>query len=95
MLSVTHAQYMQPKTLKVTFNNHEEYLIDFSDTIKKDHRQIWQQLADDNLFKKFSIDHDTVCWDNGLDVAPEYLYFLANKNNPVLKKQFIAWGYQS
>jgi hypothetical protein len=95
MLSVTHAQYVKPKTLRVTFNNQEEYLINFADTIKKDHRIIWQQLSDDQLFKKFSIDHDTVCWSNGLDVAPEYLYFLANKNNPALKEQFIEWGYWS
>ena len=93
MLSVINAEYVQAKTLKVIFNSHEECLINFSEVINKDHRKIWQQLADNDVFKKFYVDHNTVCWENGLDVAPEYLYFLANKNNLALQMQFKEWGY--
>ena len=93
MLKVTQAEYISPKTLKVIFSNQEEYLVNLSDTINKEPRQIWQQLMDEAVFQAFEIDHDTVCWKNGLDVAPEYLYFLGNKDNPELQQQFKAWGY--
>ena len=32
-------------------------------------------------------------WANGFDIAPEYLFFLANKNNLEYKELFTKWGY--
>jgi hypothetical protein len=35
----------------------------------------------------------TVVWPNGADLAPEYVYFQAFKDDPKLLPQFEAWGY--
>ena len=32
-------------------------------------------------------------WPNGFDCAPEYLYFLAFRDDPALHRQFGEWGY--
>ncbi|MGD9731372.1 MAG: DUF2442 domain-containing protein [Desulfamplus sp.] len=34
----------------------------------------FKELNDLNLFKKVRVSFDTVEWDNGLDLDPEYLY---------------------
>ena len=35
----------------------------------------------------------TICWGDDIDVAPEYLFFLANKDKPEYHQQFVEWGY--
>ena len=39
-----------------------------------DHRQIIKDLLDLNIFRTVKVRMDTLCWDNGVDFAPEYLY---------------------
>ena len=34
----------------------------------------FRELADPEVFKKVSVVYDTVEWENGLDLDPEYLY---------------------
>jgi len=36
---------------------------------------------------------DTLIWPNELDIAPEYLYFQAFKDDSRLNGQFKKWGY--
>jgi hypothetical protein len=49
-------------------------LVDFYDKLWNDHRQIIRELLDLEKFKTVKIGLDTLCWDNGVDFAPEYLY---------------------
>ena len=74
MIYVTDANYVKDYTLLVSFNNQRQGLVDLTDTVRHDHRPIFQELADKEKFKKFRVEADTIVWENGLDLAPEYLY---------------------
>ncbi len=52
-------------------------------------------LTDPAFFAQARLDAEsgTLVWPNGLDVAPEYLYFLVHRDDPALRAQFVAWGY--
>jgi hypothetical protein len=39
-----------------------------------DNYKIFKDLLDINNFKTVKVGLDTLCWDNGVDFAPEYLY---------------------
>ena len=56
---------------------------------------LFKSLQDIELFSKVTVDDEmqTVVWPNGLDLAPEYVYFQAFKDDPKFRPQFEAWGY--
>jgi hypothetical protein len=56
------------------FNDGVSGIIDFKEKLNNDHRQIVRDLLDMNKFKTVKVGLDTLCWDNGVDFAPEYLY---------------------
>jgi hypothetical protein len=58
----------------VEFNDGMNGIIDFKEKLQNDNRKIIRELLDLNKFKTVKIDLDTLCWDNGVDFAPEYLY---------------------
>jgi len=58
----------------VEFNDGMNGIIDFKEKLQNDNRQIIRDLLDLNKFKTVKLDLDTLCWDNGVDFAPEYLY---------------------
>jgi hypothetical protein len=58
----------------VEFNDGLNGIIDFKDKITTDHREIIRELIDKNKFNKIRVERHTVCWENGVDFAPEYLY---------------------
>jgi hypothetical protein len=71
---VTEASYLDGYRLQLTFNDCRRGIVDLTDTICSDHRPIFLELKDKEKFRRFHVDMDTVVWDNGLDLAPEYLY---------------------
>ena len=58
----------------IKFNNGKKTIVDLKNTIENDHRPIIRDLLDVNTFNSFTVANDTVCWENGVDFAPEYLY---------------------
>jgi uncharacterized protein YkvS len=58
----------------VEFNDGISGIIDFKEKLNNDNRQIIKDLLDTNKFRTVKLDLDTLCWDNGVDFAPEYLY---------------------
>ncbi len=73
MYWVTEAKYVEDYKIFIRFNDQKEGLINLHDTLFQDQRPIFQALRDLNKFKAFRVAMDTIVWDNGMDLAPEFL----------------------
>ena len=74
MLHVINAEIKDEYRIKVEFNNGKIGIIDFKKIFVEDHRGIVKELLDKKLFKTVKVNLNTLCWDNEVDFAPEYLY---------------------
>ncbi|GMO57396.1 MAG: hypothetical protein Ta2A_02900 [Treponemataceae bacterium] len=79
MVWVVKAELLDTYKVFVEFNDGISGIIDFKEKLSNDHRQIINDLLDLDKFKTVRVDLDTLCWDNGVDFAPEYLYEIINK----------------
>lgn len=72
-LHVEEAQYVRDYVIKVRFNNGMEGEVDLS---KELDGEVFGPLKDINKFKSFKVDTvlQTIVWENGADLAPEFLY---------------------
>ena len=91
-LHITDARYLGNYKIEVVFNDGRKGLADLSPVIT---RGAFRKLKDESLFSKVTVNRelDTIAWPCGLDLAPEYVYFLAFKEDQVLQKKFKDWGY--
>lgn len=80
MVWVVKAELKDAYNIFVEFNDGVSGVIDFKEKLNNDHRQIIRDLLDINIFKTVKVDRDTLCWDNEVDFAPEYLYEQIIKN---------------
>ena len=74
MVWIVRAELKNDYNVFMEFNDGTSGTIDFKDKLHNDHRQIIKDLLDLNKFKTVKVNFDTLCWDNGVDFAPEYLY---------------------
>ena len=74
MVWIVNAELRENYQVFVEFNDGVSGVIDFKEKLDNDHRQIIWDLLDLNKFKTVKVEIDTLCWDNGVDFAPEYLY---------------------
>ena len=58
----------------IEFNDGLKGVIDFQKKLATDHRDIIRELMDKQKFNLVKIERHTLCWENGVDFAPEYLY---------------------
>lgn len=91
---VTDASYIGNYKIQVSFNNGKTGIADLSNALKG---QMFEPLKDLALFSQLKLDEEleTVVWPNGADLAPEFIFFLAFKDDLSLKEQFTKWGYIS
>jgi len=56
---------------------------------------VFEPLRNKSLFSKLKVDEEleTIVWPNGADIAPEYIYYLAFKDEVELEPLFKKWGY--
>ena len=92
LIEIIDAKYLHDYTVWVKFNNNEEYELDLTPMIEGDSVGIFEPLKKINFFKNFHVDY-TLCWENEIDVAPEYIYFLAHKSDVEYQALFKEWGY--
>ena len=71
---LTDAAYLRDYKVHVKFNTGEEGVVDLSDTVGGN--GVFKPLKDLKKFAEveYSPELDTICWPNGADLAPSYLY---------------------
>ncbi len=74
MIWVTEAKPLGANRLRVRFSDATEGQLDLGELIASDPRPIVMALRDPAVFAAFRVDMDTVVWDNGFDLAPEFLH---------------------
>jgi hypothetical protein len=91
-LHITNARYLHDYVVEVSFNNGRKGVADLSDALKG---PVFEPLKRIDEFSKLKVDAEleTIVWPNGADLAPEYIYFQAFKNDADLVPQFRKWGY--
>jgi hypothetical protein len=77
-LSVKHVQATDNYELILTFENSEKRCLDISQFFNIGR---FTELKDINKFKKVRVAFDTIEWENGLDLDPEFLYEKSVKMN--------------
>lgn len=92
ILHITQASYLDGYRVEVVFNDGKKGIADLSDALTG---KVFEPLKNIDVFSKFNVDEEleTLVWENGADLAPEYIYFQAFKNEPELQAKFREWGY--
>lgn len=91
-LHVTDARYLRDYLVEVAFNDGRMGIADLAGAL---HGPVFEPLKDRSVFSSLRVDPEleTIVWPNGADLAPEFLYFQAFKEEPALAEQFREWGY--
>jgi hypothetical protein len=74
MIWVTDAKPLANFRLWVRFSDGTEGDVDLKGFIESDTRPIVAALREPRLFADMRVESDTVVWQNGFDLAPEFLY---------------------
>ncbi|GMO13247.1 MAG: hypothetical protein Ta2A_23890 [Treponemataceae bacterium] len=74
MIWVIKAELQEDYKVYIEFNDGFSGILDFQFKLATDHRDIIKELIDKKKFNKIKVERHTLCWDNGVDFAPEYLY---------------------
>ncbi|MFI3322043.1 MAG: DUF2442 domain-containing protein [Rikenellaceae bacterium] len=73
LLAVTKAEYVEGYKIALTFNDGVYKIVDLSHDL---YGEVFEPLKDIDFFKRFRLSYHTIEWENGADMAPEYLYSL-------------------
>ena len=74
MVWVVRSELQEDYKVFIEFNDGFSGVIDFYSKLQSDHRQVVRELLDLKIFRTVKTGLDTLCWNNGVDFAPEYLY---------------------
>lgn len=72
-LEIIRAEYVDNYRLKLYFNNEQVKIVDLQHSLEG---EVFEPLKNLDYFKNFSIEFNTIQWQNGADFAPEYLFSL-------------------
>ena len=70
-LEVIKATYLDEYKILLAFNNGVKKTVDLKSKLNG---EVFEPLKELNYFRRFTIRFNTIEWNNGADLAPEYLY---------------------
>ena len=90
---IEEANYLGDYRVSVCFKDGRRGVVDVRELDRHGPGSVFARLQDETFARLFTIAHGTLSWPGELDVAPEFLYFLAFRTDPALYEQFVEWGY--
>lgn len=93
LLEITDVQYLGSYRVRLIFNDGRVGMADLHALINASPSSIFAAFADETFVRQFFLKHGTLCWPDEIDVAAEYLYFLAFRDDTTLQPLFRRWGY--
>lgn len=92
ILHILNAKYIKDYKVEVSFNDGRKGIADLKEALRG---PVFEPLKDKSIFSQLMVDEilETICWPNGADLAPEYVYFKAFNKVPELQEKFKKWGY--
>jgi len=89
---VEEVKYVEDYKVELKFNDGKKGIADLESEL---YGTMFEPLKDKSIFSKVKVDKDleTITWENGADLAPEFLYYKSFQNDASLKTQFKQWGY--
>jgi len=73
LIRVTDVEYLRDYIMRLEFSDGVQKQIDFYPLLKG---KLFEPLKDKNNFIQFGLNHWTIEWSNGADLAPEFLHSL-------------------
>ena len=73
LLWVINAEYVDGYKIAVTFNDGLRKIVDLENHLSG---EVFEPLKKKDCFTRFFVSDWTIEWENGADVAPEFLYSL-------------------
>lgn len=82
MYDVTRVNYIERYKLEIEFENGERGIVDLLEYTNKG--GVFNRFSDIDYFKQVYVNSEigTLCWPDGVDIAPETLYSMAT-NKPL------------
>ncbi|MBK1695166.1 hypothetical protein CKO09_10500 [Chromatium weissei] len=93
MLEIKKADYICEYKINLFFNNDKSGQVNLKKLIFTDSRTVFSKLKNPDLFKNFRVANGTIVWSDEIDLAAEYLFYLAFEDESNLQEQFKEWGY--
>ncbi len=93
MLHISKAEHEGDYRVRLVFDDGREGVADLRQLVFDDPRTVFAPLRDPSFFQQLFVEHGALCWPGGIDIAPEYLYFLAFRDDESLRGLFEEWGY--
>ena len=73
MVWIEKAVYNAEYQIFVRLNDGSQGILDMKEILENDSRKIFRELLDLDQFRRFCVQGDTIVWENGLDLAPEFI----------------------
>lgn len=93
MIHISHAEHLGDYRVRFVFDDGREGIVDLRRTVFDEPRSVFAPLRDMSVFRQLFIERGVLCWPGGPDIAPEYIYFLAFRDDKHLQSLFEEWGY--
>ena len=92
LLFVKNAKYVEDYKIEVEFTDGKKGIANLEDEL---YGTVFEPLKDKEFFSRLKVDEELerITWENGADMAPEFLYYQSFKNDSSMKKLFHKWGY--